>query len=86
MRARWWHQGRNAINQLQRREGDLIGLCTALVVGVAAGLAVLLGAALDPLTARLAQPLTRKRWKRAVAQQTLQARAVLRSNAHAGVY
>jgi hypothetical protein len=37
------------INQLQRREGDLIGLCTALVVGVAAGLAVLLGAAVDPL-------------------------------------
>ena len=59
------YQGRNAINQLQRREGDLLGLCTALVVGVAAGLAVLLGAAVDPLTTRLAQPLTRKRWTRA---------------------
>ncbi len=53
---------------------------------LAGGLAVLLGAAVDQLTARLAQPLTRKRWTRAVAQQTLQASAVLRSNTHAGVY
>jgi len=79
------HQLGDTVDQFQRREGDLIGLCTALVVGVAARLAVLLGAALDPLTARLAQPFTRKRWTRAVAQQTLQARAVLRCNAHAGV-
>ena len=85
MCARWGHQLGDTVDQPQRREGDLIGLCTALVVGLAAGLAVLLGAALDRLTARLAQPLTRKRWTRAVAHQTLQASAVLGSNAHAGV-
>ena len=84
--ARWGHQLGDTVDQLQRREGDLIGLCSALVVGVAGGLAVLLGAAVDQLTARLAQPLTRKRWTRAAAQQTLQASAVLRSNTHAGVY
>jgi hypothetical protein len=83
--ARWGHQLGNTVDHLQRREGDLIGLCTPLVVG-AEGLAVLLGAALDPLTASLAQQPTRKRWTRAGAQQTLQASAVLRSNAHAGVY
>jgi hypothetical protein len=32
VRARWWHQGRNAINQLQWREGDLIHLGAALGV------------------------------------------------------
>lgn len=45
----------------------------------------MLGAGLDPLTARLAQPFIRQRWTRAVAQQTLQASAVLRSDAHRGL-
>ena len=72
------HQLGDTVDQLQRREGDLFGLCTALIVGEAAGLAVLLGAAVDQLTARLAKPLTRERWTRTVAQQTLQASTVLR--------
>ena len=56
VRVRWRHQLGDTVDLLRRREGDLSGVCTALVVGVAAGLAVLLGAAVDPLTARLAQP------------------------------
>ena len=48
-RARWGHQLGDTVDQLQRREGDLIHLGAALVVGVAAGLAVLLGATIDPL-------------------------------------
>ena len=48
--------GAMSARQTSCYEGDLFGVCTALVVGVAAGLAVLLGAAVDQLTARLAQP------------------------------
>ena len=59
--VRWRHQRGNAINQLQWREGDLIGLCPALVVGEAAGLAVLFGAAVGQLAAPFVQQLTRKR-------------------------
>ena len=42
VRARWWHKGGNAIDQLQRCEVQLIHLGTTLV---SSGLAVLLGAA-----------------------------------------
>jgi hypothetical protein len=84
--ARRWHQGCNAINQLQRRERDLVDLCAALVVGFAARLAVLFGAAVDQFSARLAQPRQSKRGPRAVPQQALQARAVVRRYAHAGVH
>ena len=47
---------------------------------------MLLGAAVDQLAARFAQPLHRKRRARAVPKQPLQARAVVRCNANAGVY
>ena len=57
-----------------------------MVAPVAARLAVLLGAAVDELTARLAQPIQRKRWPRAVAQQALQSCSVLCGDAHVGVY
>ena len=81
--ARWWHQCRNAINQLQWREGDLVHLGAALV---GTRFAVLFGAAVDQLAARFAQPLHRKRRARAVPQQALQARAVVRRYANAGVH
>ena len=83
VRARWWHQGRNAINQLQWREGNLIHLGAELVM---TRLAVLFGAEVDQLAARFAQPLHRKRGARAVPQQALQARTVVRRYAHARVY
>ena len=86
VRSRWWHQLGNAINQLQRRECELIDLGTAFVVEVAAGIAVLLGAAVNQLAARFAQPLHGKRRSGAVAQQTLQPGAVVRCNAYAGVH
>ena len=94
MRSRWWHQCGNAGYEFERREVQLIRLCpvlctsvcVALVSPLAARLAVQFGAAIDQLAARFAQPLTRKRRARAVAQQPLQARAVLRGYAHAGVY
>jgi hypothetical protein len=35
MRARGWHQGCNALDQLQWREYDFIYLCAPLVVGFA---------------------------------------------------
>jgi hypothetical protein len=46
------HQCGNAGYQFERREGDLVDLCAALVVGVAARFAVLFGAAVDQLAAR----------------------------------
>ena len=39
MRARGWHQGCNALDQLQWRECDFIDLCAPLVVGFADRLA-----------------------------------------------
>lgn len=86
VRARRGHQLGDTFNQLQRGEGDLIGLYAALVVRQAAGLAVLLGAAVDQLAARFAQPLHGKRRAGAVAQQPLQPGAVVRRYAHAGVH
>ena len=94
MHTRWRHQRGKAGYEFERREVQLVGLypvlctslCVALVAPVAARLAVLLGAAVNQLTARFAQPIQRKRWPCAVTQQALQARAVLRRNAHAGVH
>ena len=74
MRARWGHQGCDALDQLQRREGDLLCFGTAPVTG---RLAVLFGAALHQGTALFAQPLQRKRWAGAVAQQARQAGTVV---------
>ena len=74
VRARRRHQGGNGLYQLQWREGDLVHLCAALIVWVAAWRAVLLGAAVGPLAVRFAQPLHRKRWTGAIPQQALQAR------------
>jgi len=42
MRARWWHQGRNAVDQLQRCKVKFVHLGTTLVTG---GFAVLFGEA-----------------------------------------
>ena len=86
MRARGWHQGCNARDQLQWRACDFIDLCAPLVVGFADRLAMLFGTAAHQYTARFAQPVQRKRWPCAVAQQTLQAGAVMRCYANAGVY
>jgi len=36
--ARWWNQGRNAINQLQRREVQLAHLDAALVTSMSAAM------------------------------------------------
>ena len=59
----------------------------ALVAPVTARLAVLLGAAVNELAARFAQPIQRRTGAvRNVAQQALQARSVLCCYAHAGVY
>jgi hypothetical protein len=92
--TRWWHQRGKAGYEFERRKVQLVGLCTVLCTSLCAALlppaatrfAVLFGAAVDQLTARFAQPFKRKRWARAVPQQSLQARAVLRCNAHAGVH
>ena len=92
--TRWRHQRGKAGYEFGRREVQLVGLCpvlctslcVALVVPLAAKLDVLLGAAVDQLAARFAQPRTSKRWPCAVTQQALQARAVLRRYAHAGVH
>ena len=60
-------------------------VCVALVAPVTAWLAALLGAAVNELTARFAQPIQRKRGPCAVAQQPLQRSAVVRLNAHTGI-
>ena len=89
VRARGRNERGNALDQLQWREVQFFAcftFCTALVSLAAAWLAVLLGAAVDQLAARLAQPLHRKRRACAVPQQPLQARAVVRCYANAGVY
>ena len=89
VRARGRHQLGDTVDQLQWREVQFFAcftFCTALVSLAAAGLAVLLGAAVDQLAARFAQPLHRKRRARAVPQQPLQARAVVRCYANAGVH
>ena len=80
-----WHQGCNALDQLQWRECDFIDLCAPFVVGFADRLAMLFDTALHQHTARFAQPVQRKRWPCAVAHQTLQAGAVMRCYANAGV-
>ncbi len=70
MRARWRHQGRNALYQLQRCELQFIAcvaFCTALVSLAITGLTVLFGAAVDQLIARFAQPFLRKRRARSTA-------------------
>ena len=94
VRTRWRHQRGKAGYEFERREVQLVGLCpvlctslcVALVAPVTAWLAVLLGAAVDQLTAHLAQPIQRKRGPCAVTQQTLQPGSVLCGNAHAGVH
>jgi hypothetical protein len=93
MRSRWWHQCGNAGYEFERREVQLICLCpvlctsvcVALVAPVTAWLAALLGAAVNELTARFAQPRTSKRGPCAVPQQPLQRSAVVRLNAHTGI-
>ena len=65
VRARWRHQRGKARDEFEWREVQLVGACpvlcpslgVALVWPLAAGLAVLFGAAVDQLTARFAQPL-----------------------------
>ena len=47
---------------------------------------MLFGTAAHQYTARFAQPVQRKRWACALAQQALQAGAVMRCYANAGVY
>jgi len=81
-----WHQGCNVRDQLQWRACDFIDLCAPLVLGFADRLAMLFGTAAHQYAARFAQPIQRKRWPCAVAQQTLQAGAVMRCCANAGVY
>ena len=84
VRTRWRHQRGKAGDEFERREVQLVGLCpvlhtslcVAMVALAAARLALLLGAAVDELTARLAQPIQRKRWPRTAAQQALQAGSV----------
>ena len=74
MRARWWHQGCNAIYQLQWREVQLVDPCATLV---RARLAMLFAAAVHQLGALFAQSLHGKGWAGAVAQQPLQRGAVV---------
>jgi hypothetical protein len=85
MRARGWHQGCNALDQLQWRECDFIDLCAPLVVRFADRLVMLFGTAVHQPNVRFAQPIQRKRWPCTLAQQALQADAVMRCYAHAGV-
>jgi hypothetical protein len=54
VQARRGNQRRNAVDQLQWTEGQLICFGTAFVT---AGLAALFGAAVDQLATRLAQPI-----------------------------
>ena len=90
--ARRWHQGGNAVDQLQWCEGELVcpdsSVIDATLVSalITARLAVLLGAAVHQVLTYFAQALHRKRRTRAVAQQPLQASAVVRFDAHAGVH
>ena len=79
VRARWWHQGGNAVDQVQWRERDLVCLGTTLVTGE---FAVLLGTAVHQRITVLAQARTSKRWVRAVKQQTLRCGTVVRLNTH----
>ena len=83
MRTRWRHQRGKAGHEFEQREAQLVGpntsLCVpmvAMVAMVASRLAVLLGAAVNALTVRLAQPIQRKRWPRTEAQQALQPRSL----------
>ena len=72
--ARWWHQGRNAIDQLQWRQSQLAGLGTTLV-----------GAAIDQIVCLFAQPIHGKGWARATSQQPLQRSTVVRLDADTGI-
>lgn len=89
VRARRRHLARNAIDQFQSREVQLVGLCPVFCPALAwlstGALAVLLGAAANQLASHFAQPLQRKRWPGEGTQQALQARAVLCGDANAGV-
>jgi hypothetical protein len=62
------HQGRNAVDQLQQREVQFICLGATLV---AAGLAVLLGAAVHQIDSLFTQPIHGKGRTGAIPQQAL---------------
>jgi hypothetical protein len=83
VRARWGHQRCDAINQLQRREGQLVCLGSALVT---ARLAALFGAAVHQGSALFAKAVHGKGWAGAIAQQPLQRGAVVCFNANTRVH
>jgi hypothetical protein len=79
--ARWWHQGGNAVDQLQRREVSSSALAPRLsLVGSLRCLAQRYTSA-----ALFAQTFHGKGWAGAVAQQALQGCAVVRFDAHPGI-
>ena len=72
-----------AVDQLQRCEVQLINLGTALVAG---GFAALLAAAVHQFASLFAQPVHRKGWAGAIAQEPLKAWTVVGFNAHPGIH
>ena len=82
MRARRGRQGRDAIDQLQWREDQLVHFAASLVTR---RLAVLFGAAVHQGGARFAQSIHGKGWAGAVAQQALQCGALVCLNADTGI-
>ena len=84
----WWrHQGGHAVDELQRREMQFVGLVAAPVsVVVAAGFAALFGAAVHQFTTRFAQSFHGKGWACTITQQPLQTGAVMRLDANTGIH
>jgi oxygen-independent coproporphyrinogen-3 oxidase len=67
--ARWWHQGGNAVDQLQRCEVQFVHLGATLVTG---GLAALFGAAVHQGCALFAKAFHGKGWAGAIPQRSFQ--------------
>jgi hypothetical protein len=76
MRARWWHQGRNAVDQLQRCKVKFVHLGTTLVTG---GFALLISASVHQGCTLFTQPFHGKGWAGATPQQALQGGTVVDS-------
>ena len=82
MRAWWWHQSGNALDQFQWCEAQFVHPGTTLVTG---RFAMLFRAPVHRRSTFFAQPRTSKGWAGVVAQQSLQCCEVVCVNAYTGI-